>query len=653
MVKRYQVKTTVAAVVFATLVAVLCLVSVGITVDTNDDYMIHVYSSQAYGASTEYMGYTGILLARALVLLQRAFPSRNWFTTLEFLFLSTAFASVAAVIAGKCSRVMDLIALFSVLLVIQPMALTRLHYTKTAMILTLCGLVLISSALRMEGFRSRAALTAGFFFSVLGAQLRLQAFEAGCVFAPVLFAATPGASSNLRDLYFRYRRPIISLLALLAIVFSLDAYKGIVYRVDGDAQAFWEYCNIRANLSDYGVPSFEEHYGEYTALGMTRNDVAMIEDWSFADLTYFTSDKLAAVIAMRETRSVSVIASDFIKGMADTALSDPFLLFSFALFLYMALAGNRTGRITAVGLLVCCLFCYLYQYAIGRSTRWVNQGVSGCFSIALLTLPPDSDGRRTGLQKVLAVTLIPVTLLAGGLELADRIKSRPEFHVETLSVYRSFTSLSDNLYIVDLSALPPAELYLPTFQAVPDNLYANIYFMGGWDSGSSVKNSVLERYQAPASPYRALVEMENAFLVDVEHYQEKAVFVREHIDTDARYSRVALIEGRPVFAFTPRLPEGTPGGFAMLSLESGIDENPFFLTLVATVDHLPQNETAYVVLTTDSGEKLCYRAVPSGNTVSAVFPAIDVLMTGVVDVQVYVGNRQSPMCAENALSVEF
>jgi len=139
---------------------------------------------------------------------------------------------------------------------------------------------------------------------------------------------------------------------------------------------------------------------------------------------------------------------------------------------------------------------------------------------------------------------------------------------------------------------------------------------------------VLERYGAGKSPYRALVELDNAYLIDNERYYEKSVFISEHVDPNARFSLVEVIHSRYVFSFSSNFTDTQPGDFTALS--AGVSEytdDLFFRVITVEADALPEG-ILFFELTFSNRAPMTYRAVRSGDTVTATVPFTDLTASG-------------------------
>jgi len=61
-----------------------------------------------------------------------------------------------------------------------------------------------------------------------------------------------------------------------------------------------------------------------------------------------------------------------------------YLFSCLALAAVSLLISGRRGKILTAVLLCAFAACFLYQYAIGRSTRWVRMGLQCCLAVSLL-----------------------------------------------------------------------------------------------------------------------------------------------------------------------------------------------------------------------------------------------------------------------------
>ena len=287
----------------------------------------------------------------------------------------------------------------------------------------------------------------------------------------------------------------------------------------------------------------------------------------------------------------------------------------FALFLFVAVtalifADRRSKFVSAWALAAFC-GCIGYMSIIGRTTRWVTAGMLGAGVLAIAW----TFGLRAEISKKKGKTgLILVSVASAAAFFACNGSSvgfyNAAFRTDMLGIYEALGADDGTLYLMDIETQPEMHRVVPVLASMDYGLYGNIYTLGGWDTESPAKNSILRRYGVEGSPFRALVERENILLCDTKNYMSKRTYIREHYDSAANMSLFDVIDGYYIFAFTGEITaEGRAAGY--LLEEAAIEANamaPGFTYIGAKVtgDNCGA-ETVYINVY-ENGFKNSYRA---------------------------------------------
>jgi hypothetical protein len=625
-------KWMVAALALHLAVALICLVFLVPQVDTNDDFNIHIMSSDFYGQATPYLGYTGILYSHLLVWLQQTVPALNWFTVLEYFFLTVSFCALGCISVCRSPNLLGFSFSAVLAFVFAPFFYNWLHYTKSAMLLGLSGFLLVFFALESQRIR-KLPLAVGVLLALIGSAFRLQAFFVGAAFAFVIGLFTVlqlKGLGRLADWFKAYRKHLVTFALLFAAIAAFQIAKTAAYRSDGDAARFYEYCMTRATLSDYALPDYDTHFEAYQQLDVTRNDLELIQTWSFADFEYFPTEKLAAIIALRQPKTIGQVFRDFWADSPQQLFTHLLFIFGVAMLAVCLFFSNRGGKYMALALTGVFFACFIYQYAIGRTTRWVQAGMLGCFAASLIFCLVDNPMRRgKNSQRAVGLLLTFAACTAGVItyrgEWADY---RTYFKPEGLGVYRQLDAQRDALFLADLDSVPDVDRFVPTFSAAPDTLMQNVYLLGGWDSGSAARNAVLNRFGVDGAPYRALVERDDVLLVDREHYLSKARFVVEHIDAATRYSLVDVRQNLYIFSFSAPIPAAAPHpDISLANVQSApYADDLFFITFTLQAQSPFADALYYLNFTAENGQTMTYRTTLDGlsqGALTCIAPAFD------------------------------
>ena len=639
----------VSANMFVALVCALFLMPRG---ETNDDLFIHMLTTdRAYGSVTPYIGHIGIPLAWLMIQLQRIFPAYNCFMLLEYLLTLVAFTSLSLVMTAYRPDYLGHICASVLVLCYAPYYYTQISFTRNAILLGLTGLFVVLWAIEQEKIKYRALLV-GALLCLLGSQLRLQAFLAGAAFAAVCI---------FFSLFKRLKlRRALAAFGIIAIaVTTMAIFERIAFARDPVAAAYWRYSQARSSLVDYPLPSYYEHIEEYQQLGVSPNDLQLIIDWSFGDLEYFDVQTLESIVDMQNRKTILDAFMAFASSIPSKLLPNPYFLCA-VVFLFPCLAlCRRLGLLQMLALAVGFVASFVYLYTIGRATVWVMTGIFTCLAASLMHCLCNQDRKhdRVKIGKKLGKAFFAVTTVAamlfGTMQSISFVELRIEQDIPSrLEAYEILAQDSSSLYIVERVALADAYRYVPFYSSIPEGFFSNIYFIDGWDTNSAPKNSILSRYNI-SSPYRALVEYDNVFLLDAPYYAEKLTFIREHIDPSVCCSMVNLVDGFYVLSFSPLL-ETEDTHFATPRNASGRYYSISGFYCISVDVDLPVGTTVcYLELTDPAGSRGLYRAITSDSGLYVLIPNIDMSHIGIYEVRVTIKQGDRLLRSAESVMLQF
>nr|MCR4710880.1 hypothetical protein [Clostridia bacterium] len=170
------------------------------------------------------------------------------------------------------------------------------------------------------------------------------------------------------------------------------------------------------------------------------------------------------------------------------------------------------------------------------------------------------------------------------------------------------------LYIADIDNSISLQTATPVFSSVPRNIYKNIYFLGGWDSCSPAKNSILERfgYSSKTSPYRILAEDPQVFLLDSYRPQQKITFIREHYYPNASLAMYEAMGAQLIYSVSiEEFPAAEPSFSITDASVDFSEEYEGYYFVGASVDvGIGEGDTVYYELTDSADTVRTYQAQP-------------------------------------------
>ena len=597
-----------AALAFNLLVILICTFFFVPEVINNDDYIIHSITSGAYGKASPELAHTNILYGQFLVAMQSWFPAFNWFELFNYalLFLSTSFLSYCIWDRNRNAAGAVLAAAF--VLFVGPQCYLQLHNSKVIPYIAAAGLYAV-----LFGWEKKKAVWCvfGVLLSVIAAFVRFHAFLIGaafvfvcCVIRLIGLLKEADRKQALRDA----GRMVLAFAVVFAIIFGTYFWDRHVEATDETLRDYRQYNLARGAVSDYDLPDFAANYVEFQDIGISENDLQMIRIWDFADLEKFSADVLLRIAQMRGDTGRENVPGRFVREILSGLVGNS--LFT-AVFLMAAVnlvfSARKQGFETWVVLLV-FLLCLLYMCLGGRTTRWVTAGL--CLA-ALAALFCTVRWRKGSLSTVVSVILL---LCVGVLDAITVLPHAGDystyFNRGAMRIYSDLGERQENLYLMDSDCSPPLQRTVPTFSAVEPDLCRNVYVLGGWDTCSDAKDSILDRYHVFRSPYRALLERRNVFLCDMHNAPVILRYLRENYSPNATMSMVETVDGYYIFAFTNQRVKTNNTSIEILDASSSIDTqfgNYLYVGAVFDTD-VTQIDAVYLELVDRSEIRHLYRA---------------------------------------------
>ncbi len=583
----------------------------------NDDYLLNMLLGTAYGEGTSITVYTNILFGEVLRFLYSVFPSLNFITITEWLLLFCSFCCLTYVLLKLCSNTRCCSLVIWLTFFVTPTAYLSLHYTKVSIISAFCGTLAIYFCVAIK---SKPVFFVGLFVLLVSSFLRFSAFLFGMgtaffvVLALMLFSEI---YDDVKDFFQKNKKIIFNYLVTLGVVTLFFVINTVFYSTNEAAREYKQYLDARVSLSDYSLPDYETFEQQYQQLGLSQNDIALIEDWSFSDLEFFSTEMLREISDIDNSNPDTFSVSEaFSKLLDEIVLNFDFLLISAVAIVGIFITKKRYRYMLPIVYLG-FLSLYLAMCAIGRTTRWVNDGLMTTFIISILVLIYANYNKNTKNRVGYTVFLIlPLLIFNASFYQNDNIQTNSfdgkSYDAKLFSVYNDISNNKQNLYLFDLLGAPAVENASHVVNAPPAGIFENVYFLGGWDTGSTVKNAVLKNYGVEGSPYRALVELDNVFLVDSKSYDLKHTFLKQHISDDITMSLVDIASGYYVFGFSKQDIIFSSGqSFRPNNLQA--TESPFIPTYIHieyTLDNMIDKQSSYLLMlkSDTDGDEIFFKA---------------------------------------------
>ncbi len=534
--------------------AALCFFFLSPAAENNDDFAIHTILGGAYKQPSEYALFPNVFFARIIIFLEWVFLNINFFALFEYVALALAFCCVCSIIWNARPDFLGLSLALFVGCYIAPQYYTLMQYTKYSIVIGAAGALCVLFALR--GGVKAALLVCGFLLMLFSSLLRFNAFLASlaCAVVPCVFALLEDVErkDGVRGFLVKKGRYFAAFGAILVVVFGINLLSDSQYSLNEQTAQQQSRFRAMSAVTDYDLAPYDLYYDEYQSLGISRNDLELIETWSFADPEKFDEQTLLAVAELGKQAQESPIER-FSSALSVHTLTKPVFWCCIAAAALALFVCDKRGKISALCSLAAYFAVVFALCCAGRITRWVCLGLlagtllSQIYTIAAYSKP---ELKRAPLT-ALSASLCALAAVLGVLEYAPLASQPREVNRTALGVYDDLKADAGNLYLADMNSLPSIESCFGTFERCEQRVYGSLYVLGGWTTYSPAKNTTLAEFGVSGSPYSALLEHDNVFLIDTLNYESKINYVHENYDPGAGASLYTTIDGLYVFAFAP------------------------------------------------------------------------------------------------------
>ena len=488
--------------------------------DSNDDRAMRTLVDGARYTADPHLVYQNYLLGCLLLALYTLPLRLPWYTLLQYAALIFAFTGLVWAIENRMRSPLGTVVSLLVLIFSGYETLTLIQFTRTAGVVSACGMLVLAEAVNSRKVNRKAVAGGlllgcfGFMFRVLGS---LSAFVITCPMAlPVLL----DRRGKEKKEYFQYVFRRLAPFALLgAICLGLYTFDWTMYRISPDWKAYKETVDDRTELLDYGFPDFNQERELYDSLGINATAFSMFYGWNFADPEVLSPQVARTLNSLRPRRSFSrALVRSFALTCLPHILKEWYAwLFWFAFFLWLT-NGRKRLREWLIGAFTLGLFLLLHLYLFFIGRFWVNR-VDFIFWFSC-SIPFLWMSRGTKALRGILIAAACFTAVAGMRGELPGIEWRTQAKMQSLKKtnkrirkrYRKLAKDKEHLYIARLPSLMPGEGYEP-FDVTPKKIASNILSLGGWMVYTGPYMETMRAYGV-SNPFRDLIDNENVFLVD-------------------------------------------------------------------------------------------------------------------------------------------
>ena len=516
---------TEAIIINAVILAAVLLLT-DMAYETNDDFAIASRLASGY----PYVGFVNYFLCKAVIAVQQLIPGVNWYV---IMLIAASFAGFTCILytifeAGKDKIIriasVAMVAFFSF------DHYCTIQFTKTAALVMTAGMLMLVDCLTEK--KRLTAYIIPMMLVYLGACIRVDALLGAAGFAGIygLVWLVQNRKSLLPDGYFTIPRIVLYLcvVALVAGAYGLDQYSCRI-NVSTDALRYAEdYSVYRSNIVDFPTYEYYEENAEaYDAIGISENDLYLIDHWVFDYEGAASMENLRNIDSIERNndsrmtvlvKSVKRCVKDIYRGVRKLSFTGIHIIYlcCLAVWLILATKPRHWLYVLGVGIMAIALYCALYymQRPTYRALYVADIGASVWLLYYLMKISDrETSGRRKGSSAVMGIAVILITAMLmvpayrGCQTKADAAAGKAMS--EAMQDY--FLDHEDNFYVWATTEKKSSRLYASPWIA-PDARDRNVTGTGTWGVLSPYMLDRLAEYGI-YNPIKDLIDNDNAYYI--------------------------------------------------------------------------------------------------------------------------------------------
>jgi len=499
--------------------------------EANDDPAIALLLSRA---DTDYSPFQWRLLSIILHSLYLKLPGLNWWAVFSVVSIFVSVGITLYVFRRRFPGNGSFAVLFVLTLLSWFVALNRINFTRTAIMIAVAGCLLIADSVFVSKMTKRTWIQ--YFFGCLwflmGASVR-----AVCAMFALMFLGVIGAVRFLSDSFTfkiswfkKHLRQGAMLLVAAALFFTASFLDEKM--LTQEQSEFLEYNTLRATIQDFGsnYPTYQEAEETYQDLGIDENAWGLLFNWYTEDSDVFSTDTLEQIQELSKFTISLGLAKDAIRStwfesvMAFVVVLLIFatrkslwrqLLFTLGAAVFVSallvIMGRFPGRIYAsiIWAGVCALL-----FVASIDSDCAKQEKRGFFSIIG---KKELCGflRNPRVFTVILAVWCAVTVGFGVYDYTrnfdtEQMKSQEEILLQKREINDLIDADRDHIYIYDILNTPAGMDQLGFWEVYPATYCVNRFELGGWNARHPYFTNRMEGYGI-TNPTRALFERTDVY----------------------------------------------------------------------------------------------------------------------------------------------
>lgn len=536
---------------------------------TDDDFVMTLAVSGAYGEYSPYMLYSNAFLGVLVSWLFKLLPIVNWITVFQVLGFITFFLVIGYFLISKASF-QGLILAIGFEIVSIPYV-WNLNYSKTAAIVTLTGTILFIDSLSKRG---KTEVIVSVILITYGIMIRR---EPALLILPFSALGILGVEGCFRDIAKRKRLIIASIVAVLAFVGF-----AITNNCIDDLSMYNEIDALSTQLRDYGMPDYEGNVEKYQSIGVSLNDYNMQNSLHYGDTSVLSPSILKKINDIKGNTFFSKSRLlEALRIFKEEILHYELLILGLILsgILIVLLPSRKAWCI--LGMAALAMAEILYMLYIGRwPLRVLFIPMISLIAVASYMGIDELSRLKAANKYGVTAAILAFCILGSGVANWEQQDGFGGGKEETYALIDFLREQDRNLYIWDTSSPKIYDLYNP-YQMIDRGILSNIAFDCGWEVELPANIHKVLEYMDEYNVYKNSVNS-NIYFVGDEAIEIKRDYIREHYHPYADYSVVNELYGERILSFSDNFDINSKKDIDWEMLEVSSDEN--YMDIICQID---------------------------------------------------------------------
>lgn len=561
-IKRINFSYIVKAFILNTLVLILLFLFFK-PVEKSDDYYLGEIAYGAFSGKYDvHLVYNNIILGYLIKGLMILFPNVAWYTVLQVIFIFCAFSILTYyLLKMKTERNIRLLIYFF-LGWFGYECYIKITFTKTAAVLVATGVFMLFKAI--ENRNKIWIYIVGFAEIFVGILYRRAIVSSvlGIMIGICLIDLIKQRKKH-RVLCKRVIIYLTSILIILGVSKLAANLNGYLYSLEEGWNQYYHLNYLKGAIVDYTSNNYDTNAEEYSAIGVSENDLAMIYNNDLYDFDYLSEDLVNKIISIAQTEKQSGEIKEIFKfqNIQDFFKTVPIAyirLASFGCFilvsLYFFMYGPKYKIRYWLYVIAVILAENYYLFLLGRVLQpYIDFGIIYAASLFLLFFMDQDTKYEVQLRRKNSVTV--TVLLVLGFFILNGLNeiTAPYFYnygsenacnpKKSKEIMDVITEDKSHLYITPSRESVFTRWGFDTFEVIPKGYFSNVFSMGNYILPSQKK--ALDNF-CVENPLKEISNADNMYFLVSDDLETDAVntfstYVTEHYDKNAEMVKVKKI----------------------------------------------------------------------------------------------------------------